>query len=264
MQIRLSGLVLVALAVACNPAPERGPSTESQPNIRLLAYNIHHGEGMDEVTDLQRIADMINDLNPDLVTLQEVDSVADRTGQTDQAAVLAELTDMSYAYGRFMPYQGGAYGMAVLSRWPIEERINVRLTDGEEPRTALAVRVREPASEQELLLVGIHFYRTEEERLAQAVDLVTFLDQEAVPVILAGDFNSEPESPVMELLREQWAVLDKGDDRYTFSSFAPEKEIDFVLIRPQNRFEVLEHRPLDETIISDHRPIWTELRLLSR
>lgn len=168
---------------------------------------------------------------------------------------------MSSAFGRFMAYQGGAYGMAILSRWPIQEVTNWRLTDGEEPRTALGVRVRTPLSDEELLLVGIHFYRTEAERLAQAADLSDFLEEELAPVILAGDFNSTPGSPVMAQLQAGWTVLDKGEDRFTFSSFDPVREIDFVLLRPLSRFEVLDHRPLDEPVLSDHRPIWTELTL---
>jgi endonuclease/exonuclease/phosphatase family metal-dependent hydrolase len=229
--------------------------------VRLLAYNIHHGEGMDEVIDLARIAELITDLDPDLVTLQEVDSVVERTGRVDQVVELARRTGLEGEFGGFMPYQGGAYGMAVMSRWPILETNNWRLTDGEEPRTALGVRVQAPGSRQELVLVGIHLYRTEEERLAQATDLDNLLAGETAPVILAGDFNSTPGSPVMTGLGEGWRILDKGRDRFTFSSFAPEREIDYVLLRPSDRFEVLEHRPLDEPVISDHRPIWTVLLL---
>ncbi len=253
--------ILLVLIASCGPSGPRGSTSPTADTVRLLSYNIHHAEGMDEITDLRRIADFIEALDPDLVTLQEVDSVTERTGGVNQAAVLAELTGMSYAFGRFMPYQGGAYGMAVLSRWPIEESMNWRLTDGEEPRTALGVRVRTPHSDQELLLVGIHFYRTEEERLAQATDLEAFLEGETVPVILAGDFNSTPGSPVMERLGANWSVLTKGEDRFTFSSFSPFEEIDFVLLRPAGRFDVVDHRPLDEPVLSDHRPIWTEFVL---
>jgi len=236
-------------------------TSDEQSTIRVLAYNIHHGEGMDEVTDLDRIAAFIREVDPDVVTLQEVDSVTERTGRVDQAAVLAELTGMHAAFGRFMPYQGGAYGMAVLSRWPIREATNWRLTDGEEPRTALGVTVRPTESGEDLLVVGIHFYRTVEERLAQAVDLEEILVSETSPVILAGDFNSTPGSEVMEFLSANWSVLDKGDDHFTFPSYGPEREIDFVLTRPRGRFDVLEHRPLHEPLLSDHRPLLAELIL---
>ena len=259
----LALLAAAALVASGCSAPDDGGEAVDVPTdpIRLLAYNIHHGEGMDEVTDLERIAQFIRSLDPDLVTLQEVDSLAERTGGVDQAAVLGELTGMHAAFGRFMPYQGGAYGMAVLSRWPMLDVDNWRLPDGEEPRTALGVRVREPQSGKEIRLVGIHFYRSEEERLAQLAELQSVLEDETVPVILAGDFNSTPGSPVMNQLSDGWQILSKGDDRGTFPSHAPEREIDFVVLRPGDAFDVIDHRPLDESVISDHRPIWTELRL---
>ena len=250
---------LLAFAVvsvgACAPRP-----SETGDTVTILAYNIHHGEGMDSVIDLDRIADLILEADPDLVTLQEVDSVAERTGGVDQARVLGELTGMHAAFGRFMEYQGGAYGMAVLSRWPMESITNWRLSDGEEPRTALGITVRTPG-DQELVLVGIHFYRTEEERLSQAADLERFLQTETSPVVLAGDFNSLPDSDVIRRLEAGWTVLQKGEDRLTFPSWAPEREIDFVLLRPAERFEVVRHRPLNEPVISDHRPVLTEVVL---
>ncbi|NNM31911.1 MAG: hypothetical protein HKO53_02545 [Gemmatimonadetes bacterium] len=252
---------MLTLSGSCGPADRDPHSAPRADTLGLLVYNIHHGEGMDDVVDLRRVADFIQALDPDLVALQEVDSVAQRTGRVDQTAELARMTGLHGHFGRFMSYQGGAYGMAVLSRWPVTDVTNWRLTDGEEPRTALGVRVRLPASGEELLIVGIHFYRTEAERLAQASDLEAVLAEEPGPVILAGDFNSTPGSAVMERLEEGWRLLDKGEDRLTFSSFDPVREIDFVLVRPADRFEVLDHRPLHEPVISDHRPLWTEFVL---
>lgn len=237
--------------------------------LRVLAYNIHHGEGMDEVVDLERIARLIRDVDPDLVAVQEVDSVVERTDGVDQAAELGRLTGMHPAFGRFMAYQGGAYGMAVLSRWPIESAENIRLPDGAEPRTALAVSVRLPASGELLRFVGIHFYRTEEERLAQAVQLEERLARSTrpegragsggIPTILAGDFNSTPGSAVMDHLGIAWTDVPKGADRLTFPSWAPQREIDFVLVRPATRFRVLNARMLDEPVASDHRPVFVRL-----
>ena len=165
--MRATGVLLsIAVFTGCEGAQEH-VGEPAPDTIRVLAYNIHHGEGMDSVLDLARIAALIRDADPDLVALQEVDSVVERTERTDQAAELGRLTGMEYRFGSFMPYQGGAYGMAVLSRWPIEEETNWRLSDGAEPRTALGVRVR-TESDQTLVLVGIHFYRSPEEWLAQA------------------------------------------------------------------------------------------------
>jgi endonuclease/exonuclease/phosphatase family metal-dependent hydrolase len=213
---------------------------------------------MDSVLDLERIGDLIRRVGADIVALQEVDSATERTNGVDQARVLGELTGMEHRFGHFMPYQGGAYGMAVLSALPIVSSANLRLPDGAEPRSALSVTLDLPSGRQ-VTVVGIHLYRTEEERLAQARRLSALLADRPEPIILAGDFNSLPGSPVMETLAERWAVVDKGRDRATYPSFAPEREIDFVMVRPSARFEVLSAMLLDEPVVSDHRPVVVDL-----
>ncbi len=231
--------------------------------LRVLAYNIHHAEGMDDRIELDRIAALINSLQPDLVALQEVDASVERTGFVDQASVLAELTDLTPAFGSFMPYQGGEYGMAILSRWHIITSRNVRLPDGEEPRSSITVWARSPETGQDVVFSGIHFYRTEEERLAQARVLVEELEFEEAPVILAGDFNSQPDSPVIEMLARDWVILDKGQDHFTFPSYGAEREIDYIMYRTEPRLEVISHRVLDDPVMSDHRPIYAEFVLRS-
>lgn len=229
---------------------------ETPTTLRVLAYNILHGTGNDEVLDLERVARLIQSLDPHLVALQEVDNRTERTGGVDQAAELGRLAGMSPVFGEFMDFQGGEYGMAVLSALPILDSRNHRLPEGAEPRSALAVRVRLPGDAGELTFVGIHFYRTVEERLAQARRLLEELPSEAEgPVILAGDFNSTPDSAVMALIGETFAVPDKGTDRFTFPSHHPAREIDFVVWRPRDRFTVVESRVIDEPVISDHRPV---------
>jgi endonuclease/exonuclease/phosphatase family metal-dependent hydrolase len=256
-------LALVAVAVAaCGPRlPSAQPHVRTADTLRVLAYNIHHAEGMDEVVDVERVAALIEALDPDLVALQEIDSVTDRTGAVDQAAELGRLTGLAHIFGSFMPYDGGSYGMAVLSRWPIEGSRNLRLPDGDEPRTALSATVVSPWTGQRVRFVGIHFYRSEDERLAQATRLEAYLESDTIPTILAGDFNSTPGSNVMSLLQKSWAVVDKGNDRLTFSSFDPVREIDFVLFRPQDRFVVLNQWLVDEPVASDHRPVFVEFEI---
>lgn len=260
---------LLLLAAGCGPADNSdagaadgtgtSPSTDAVDTVTVLAYNIHHGEGMDSVLDLERIAFLIGSVDPDLVTLQEIDSVTTRTERVDQAAELGRLTGLTPVYGRFMPYREGAYGMALLSRWPISETTNYRLPDGEEPRSALSVVVTLPRTGRALRIVGIHFYRTAEERLAQARALDDVLAGDTLPTILAGDFNSTPDSDVMDYLSESWSILDKGPDRLTFSSWEPVREIDYVLLRPAEGFEVLQQRLLHEPVASDHRPVLVKL-----
>ena len=229
--------------------------------IRILSHNIKHGQGMDDRVDLERAAAVINSLQPDLVALQEIDNEVRRTDGVDQAQRLGELTGMHAVFGDFMDYQGGQYGMALLSRYPFAETTNHRLPPGAEPRSAMAARIAIGDSGQEIIFVGIHLYRTAEERSAQARRVVEVFEDESTPVILAGDFNSTPDSDVIDLVSRSWTIPDKGEDRLTFSSTDPRREIDFIMYRPEDRFEVVDIQVIDEPLVSDHRPVLLVLRL---
>lgn len=260
----VAGVLMMVGGTSCAAMGEFFASLDTPPTadtLRVLAYNIHHGEGMDSIIDLQRIADLILEVDPDIVTLQEVDSMVTRTDRINQAAVLGRLTGMTPVFGRFMSYQGGAYGMAILSRWRIRDIDNYRLPDGDEPRTALTVVITSPTTGQAIRVSGIHFYRTEVERAAQADSLMGYLaaaPDPDMPSILAGDFNSEPFTRVINDLGHEWTIVNKGRDNLTFSSFDPVREIDFMMYRPAERFQVLGQWLLDEPVISDHRPVVTD------
>ena len=247
---------VIALASAgwCG-TPQRLVGQSSEVVIRILAYNVRHGAGMDDSVDLRRAAAVINEVRPDVVALQEIDSVTSRTGHVDQAARLGALTNMRAVFGGFMDYRGGQYGMAVLSRHPILSSTNHRLPDGQEPRTALAVTIQIEGMPTPLVVVGIHLYATEGERLAQARRLTEIFQGEQRPVVLVGDFNSKPGTAVIERLAQYWSIPAKDSEPLTFPADAPDREIDYVMLRPATRFEVLEMRVIDEVLASDHRPV---------
>jgi endonuclease/exonuclease/phosphatase family metal-dependent hydrolase len=258
------GLSLQLASAGCQAG--RGPQIHADPvppesTLRILAYNIRHGLGMDDSVDLARAARVIASLDPDLVALQEIDSATERTGYVAQAKALGDLTGMESVFGGFMHYRGGKYGMAILSRLPIKEHQNYELPGGTEPRSALAALVHDSTKGLEIVFVGIHLYRTEEERLAQAQTLVDLLEDVTAPVILAGDFNSTPGSEVMNLLQQYWYIPGKGGDHFTFPSVGADREIDFIMFRPRAAFEIVESRVIEEPLASDHRPVLLTLRM---
>lgn len=249
----LMGALLLLLA-ACQGTP----TAEPRP-LRILAYNIRHGAGMDDKLDLERAAQLIREYDPDIVTLQEVDKVCTRTNGVDQAAWLGEACGLHSAFGAFMPYQGGEYGMAILSRYPILEEHNLRLPDGSEPRTALGIEVQTPQGP--VTVVSIHLYRTEAERLAQAETLLDFYRDWDQPVILAGDFNSLPGTAVMQRLAEDFAEVPCTGSNLTFPANDPAKQIDYCLVRPGEQVLTQSMRVIDEPLVSDHRPLLIEISL---
>src|SRR5262245_26822074 len=95
-------LSFVLAAVLAAPASAADPQT-----LRVLSYNIHHGEGTDGKLDLARIAGVITAAKPDLVALQEVDRRATRTKGVDQTAELAKLTGLQAEFGKAIDLQGG-------------------------------------------------------------------------------------------------------------------------------------------------------------
>lgn len=201
---RLAAVLALSLALG----PGMGIQSTGQPvdTLRVVSYNIKHGRGNDNVIDLERTASVLRALTPDIVGLQEVDDMATRSGGVPQTERLGQLLGMHHAFGRFMDFQGGAYGMAILTSHAIAATRSVRLPDGNEPRVALAVEVRLPDGHP-LTIVNVHFdwVRDDTFRFAQAEALTRYLDGLTMPYVLLGDFNDVPESRTLALFTSRAA-----------------------------------------------------------
>ncbi|GAB4196475.1 MAG: endonuclease/exonuclease/phosphatase family protein [Phycisphaeraceae bacterium] len=240
----------------------------SRSTLRVLTYNIHHGEGLDGRLDLQRIAEVINRVQPDLVALQEVDRGTRRSGRADEPAILADLTGMRVVFEKNINYDGGDYGNAVLSRWPITDHVNHPLPsyyDGEQ-RGLLEVHIQ--WHDRPITFFATHFDHrpNDTERLAY-VELLRqqILKQSSSFIIVAGDLNATPNSRVMENLRG--FLVDtydpSGDPGRTFPADQPDRRIDYILHVPNANLRCIESRVLDEPVASDHRPYFAVLEYLA-
>lgn len=234
--------------------------------IKMLTYNIHHGEGMDKKLDLPRIAEVIKRTEADLVVLQEVDKATTRSKGVDQAAELGRLTGMHAAFGKAMAYAGGEYGEALLARWPLRD-VTVHplpAPSDHEPRCAISARVRVGEEGPEVLFAGTHLdHMTATVRLCQSEKLNASLAAAGpLPSILAGDLNATPEAPSIKVLLEHWTDASAQQPAPTFSSVEPRVRIDYVFYRPAERWRVVSSRVIDEPMASDHRPLLLTLRLL--
>ncbi|MGE0145257.1 MAG: endonuclease/exonuclease/phosphatase family protein [Planctomycetota bacterium] len=235
--------------------------------VRAVSYNIHHGEGVDGVLDLDRIAARLATFQADVIALQEVDLGVARTERRNQAAYLASKLGMHAAFGSFMPYQGGRYGMAVLSRWPLVAVRSLRLPDGNEPRISLIVDVRLP-SDRVLTIADVHFDWVQDDsfRYAQAQSLVEHLQgrlrDDSPAMLVLGDFNDTPGSRTLDRFREFTLEAPKPiADSFTFPSTGADREIDFVFAAPASRWTPRRVSVADDPVASDHRPVFAELEL---
>ncbi len=227
------------------------------PALRLVTYNIKHGLGNDGRVDLDRTAALLKNLHADFIGLQEVDNQAKRSGKIDQAKALGKSLGMHSAFGSFMDYQGGKYGLGILSKHPIVASREIRLPTGNEPRVALACQIQLP-DQREIVVVNLHFdwVKDDKFRFQQAQELAKYLDTLTLPYVLMGDFNDQPQSRTLDLLsRGSLAAVKPKQDRFTFSSITPTKEIDFIFAAPREAWQLKFSRVLNGKLTSDHRPV---------
>ncbi|MCP4093239.1 MAG: hypothetical protein GY747_07300 [Planctomycetes bacterium] len=260
----LSLLFALTACQSASQAPYGEPSPAAlQPTvaeIKVMSYNIRHGQGTDGVFDLQRLADVINKEQPILIALQEVDSGTERSSGVEQETELAALTGMHAAiFGQAIPYQGGSYGDAVLSQWPIVDS-DVFLLPAEphhEKRVAVAVVVEEPETGRRIRFVGTHLDHTNNpsDRIAQAHAINAKLLPIDIPTLLVGDLNADPDSQPMKVLFDAgWQPADPSHQP-TFPSKEANVKIDWFLNQPGQGASLKDYRVLNEPIASDHCPL---------
>ena len=245
-----------------------GCSSDHVTTIRVLTYNIHHGEGMDGQIDLERIARVIRQTEADLVALQEVDRGVERTNRVDQPALLAGLTGMRAIFEKNIDYQGGEYGNAVLSRLPVEYHENHYLPKSlpNEQRGMLEVHVR--VGGEKLIFFATHFdHRADDgERMASVAMLCERVEQyQGSPVVVAGDLNDFPDSRAISettvCLTDVFVVADGSG--FTYPADDPVRRIDYVLHNRDPGLRCIDCRVILEPAASDHRPVLAVFELVA-
>ncbi|MDR0430105.1 MAG: metallophosphoesterase [Tannerellaceae bacterium] len=222
---------------------------------RIMSYNIRNAIGMDNVVDYRRIADVINRNNPDIVALQEVDSATTRSN-LDVLKELAERTLMHRIYAPAINFGGGKYGVGMLSK---EEPLNYKyipLPGREEQRVLLIVEF------QHFVMACTHLSLTEEDRLASLSVFRQEAENMSKLFIIAGDLNDKPESPVIKELEKDFVIF-SDMKKPTFPSDKPTETIDYLALyaKKSHAFSKISSQVVNEPVASDHRPIYSDIRL---
>ena len=231
------------------------PYPQTENTIRIMSYNIRNCRGMDNVVDYQRIADVITSTAPNVVALQELDSVTNRSEGVDVLSHLAALTAMYPVYGASIPYDGGKYGIGVLSKEKPVSWKSIPLPGREEARSLLIVEFKD------YILCCTHFSLNNEDRKSS----VSIIDQAVKgydkPVFLAGDINATPTSPVLEAFSENWAML-SDTAKFTIPSDNATRTIDYILgYKPKGHTYSVWQTTVLNTLASDHLPLFADVRL---
>lgn len=259
MHNRLAALIAIVLT-SCSTF-RGGPAP-----LRVMTYNIHAGKDAQAADNLARVAATIASVDADIVLLQEVDRRTQRANRVDHFTELVRLTRMHGVFGKSLDYQGGEYGIAVLSRWPMDSVLALPLKvdppqersgASHEPRIALHVVVHAPGGAVHVVNThldasGMGTYRRQE-LIAALAHMKQKVPADA-PLLFGGDLNARPATDDITAmtfaLTDAFATCGSGGGD-TFPSHAPDRRIDYIFFRSAR----CRTAQVIETQASDHRPM---------
>lgn len=221
-----------------------------QNQLKVMTYNVRHCAGMDLVLDYDRTAAVIAQQQPDVVALQELDSMTGRSEHQYQLGELANRTQYYPVFGAAIDFDGGKYGVGVLTRETPLSTKRIPLP-GEEHRVLLVVEL------QDYVMACTHLDLEEEPRLASVPLIVEEAQQWQKPFILAGDWNDFPESELLQEMAKYFTILSGSEA--SFPADEPQDCLDYVAMFKGHSAEVQESHVIDEPEASDHRPVVVRL-----
>jgi endonuclease/exonuclease/phosphatase family metal-dependent hydrolase len=275
---------LLCAAISWTGCQSTTKQTESR-TFRVMTYNIHHAEGLDGKVDLLRIAELIKREGADIVALQEVDKGVERTARRDLPDELAELTGMTCVFSNNYNFQGGEYGNAVLTRFPIKRWTNTHYQKVNETEQRGLLQLTLDVRGREIVFMATHIDHRPDDAarwsnvreieelvkskpLTRPADTLSPSDGErdgvsGRSIILCGDFNDTPDSRVCrrmnELLDDAWSLVGTGDG-FTIPAEKPRKRIDYIWISKDKSLAPLKVW-VPRSDASDHLPVLAEFRL---
>lgn len=252
--------------------------------MRVATFNILHGRTVGDGVVVQRLRDCVKRLDPDVLSLQEVDCDQPRSEHADLTAAAAEA--MGAVEHRFVAAISGtpgatwmaatgreqpgtaAYGIALLSRYPVDSWQVVRLPRiptrfpmylpgpnrvmvvDEEPRAAVIAQLRTPLGG--LTVANTHLSFVPGWNRRQLRRLIHDLHGFPGPRLLTGDLNMTPKAV------RRWSGLRALAAAKTFPADQPNRQLDHILTDDHR----LRGSPVESDLmtISDHRPLLVELQ----
>lgn len=247
-----------------------GGKNDDQPlltSLKVMSYNIHilNPPSKPGQTDIAATAKVINDANPDIVFLQEVDRNSGRNGYTgDQAKDLAGLTKMNFIFYSAIPVGRGMYGVAILSKYPLKSIKKFPLTkeNATDEQRVLGTAVVDLPGKDSITLAATHLqHNSASGRIKQLKDITNLLGPVNGRVIIGGDLNEfESSTEFFNIFDAMFTRTCKGVNcPPTFPAQLPKSVIDYIAFKPSNGFTIKSHNTINELYASDHLPVVAEL-----
>lgn len=221
---------------------------------RIMCYNVRNCRGEDDVLDYDRVAKVMKSVGAEVIAVQELDSATGRSKGTVALEELAKRLKMKSTYGAAIDYDGGKYGVGLLS---VEKPISyttMPLPGANERRVLLLVEFKD------YYFAVTHLSLTNDERV-QSVNMIidAVKDIKNKPLFIAGDFNATPTSDPIKLMSSKFTVLNDINE-FTIPVVNPNRTIDFIFgYNNGYKFDVTQRKVIQEKYASDHLPLFVDV-----
>jgi endonuclease/exonuclease/phosphatase family metal-dependent hydrolase len=227
--------------------------------MRIVTYNIHKGRGMDGRTSVKRIAEVLGDLDADIIALQEVFAHGD--AHAGQVEMIASQLGLSAAFGCTRHHRGRPYGNAILTRWPILDSRDMDISwQHRERRGCIRTDLMTPRGT--LHVFNIHMGTSYFERRHQVRNLMSskqLHDSLSGPRVLVGDFNEWIRGLTTRMLSQKFESLNLElhvRKRRSYPGLLPIMHLDHIYFERPLHIEKAELiRTKLAKIASDHLPL---------
>ncbi|WP_316789297.1 endonuclease/exonuclease/phosphatase family protein [Pedobacter frigoris] len=271
MKKQLSIILILCTSVLFSCFAQKKSAGKKADVLKVMSYNVHHCNPPAKagVIDIDAIAAVINSVKPDIVGLQEIDVKTGRSGKDiNQAQELAKKTGMHFFFGKAIDHDGGEYGVALLSKYPVSETQVYHLTSlpeiKGEPRVLITAKLLLPSG-RAIRFGNTHLdaERDPANRMAQIKEINAIAQKEVLPFVITGDFNAYPES---EVIKEMDLAFTRTCQtcQPTIPADKPSRSIDFIGYATKHPLVVKGHEVIVAPEPSDHLPVAAVLELKAK
>lgn len=232
-------LTVLLLSVRTNEASAQ--KLNSKVEIKTMTYNIYSARKM----GIEAIAAVIRKVNPDVVSLQEVERNTD-LNPMDFSKEIAALTGMKYYFfAHALTLKKGDYGNVILSKYPLLQTKSIHLSvanDGDDIRSFGYALLEKQGKQFYFATTHLGYKKDDSTRLKQIAEILAEIKNLKKPIILGADLNSRPNSQTMPAL-QKWFTLpcQISDCEWTVPAPKPTYTCDWLIYAPQHAFEVKDY-----------------------